>query len=96
MVASADQTEDKNGSNLSAMSRGLSQVSQGEYGGAPRLGSTLHFPYKREDHIESYGDNPEVLNNANLAFLLNTSGKEPKELVSLGGADLKGSVRVKG
>lgn len=71
VVALGYQTEDKNGSNLSACSRGLPQLFQGEYIGAPQLGSTLHFPYKQGNRIESSGKNPEVLNNAYLLFLVN-------------------------
>ena len=56
---------------MSATSRRMSQVSQGEYGGAPQLGSTLHFSHQRESHLESSGKNPEVLNKADQAFLLN-------------------------
>ena len=37
VVASAGQTEDRNGSNLTSCSSGLRQVSQREYGGAPQL-----------------------------------------------------------
>ena len=71
VVASVGQTEDRNGSNLSASGSGLPQVSQGEYGGAPQLGSTLHFSHQRERRLESGGDNPEVLNEQDLAFLVN-------------------------
>ena len=71
MVASAGQTEDRNGSNPSVSSGRLPQVSQGEYGGAPQLGSTLHFSHQQESCPESGGDNPEVLNDADQAFLLN-------------------------
>ena len=70
-MASAGQTEDRNGSNPSASGSGLPQVSQGEYGGAPQHGSTLHFPYQQKDCIESEGNDPEVLNDTDLAFLVN-------------------------
>ena len=43
VVASADQTGDRNGSNPSASGSGLPQVSQGEYGGSPQFGSAVHF-----------------------------------------------------
>ena len=71
VVASVGKTEDKNGSNPSFSSGGLPQVSQGEYGGAPQLGSTLHFSHQQESCLESGGENPEVLNDADQAFLLN-------------------------
>ena len=49
----------------------MPQVSQGESGGAPQLGSTLCFSHQRERRLESGGDNPEVLNEEDLAFLSN-------------------------
>ena len=70
-MASAGRTEDRYGSNLTASSGGLPQVSQGEYGGAPQLGSTLRFSHQRESCLESSGKDPEVLNDADQAFLLN-------------------------
>ena len=51
MVASAGQTEDRNGSNPSASCSGLPQVSQGEQGGAPKLGSTLRFSVEKISRI---------------------------------------------
>ena len=62
VVASAGQTEDRIGSNPSASSSGLPQVSQGEQRGAPQLGSTLRFSDQRERRFESSGNIPEVLN----------------------------------
>ena len=70
-MASAGQTEDRNGSNLTASSGRLPQVSQEEYGGAPQLGSTLYFSHQWESHLESGGNNPEVLDDADQAFLMN-------------------------
>ena len=78
MVASAGRTEDRNGSNPSASSSGLPQVSQGEYRGAPQLGSTLRFSHQWESHLESGGNNPEVLDDADQAFLLNHIRKGTK------------------
>ena len=69
MVALAGRTEDRNGSNQSARSSRLPQVSQGEYGGAPQLGSTLRFSHQWESYLESGGNNPEVLDDADQAFL---------------------------
>ena len=77
-MASAGQTEDRNGSNLTVSSGGLPQVSQGEYGGAPQLESNLRFSHQRESHLESGGDNPEVLNEQDLAFLVNHIRKGTK------------------
>ena len=57
VVASAGQTEDRIGSNLTASSGGFPQVSQGEYGGAPKLGSTLRFSHQWESRLESGGEN---------------------------------------
>ena len=71
VVASVGQTENRNGSNPSASSSRLPPVSQGEYGGAPKLGSTLCFSHQRESHLESGGNNPEDLDDADQAFLLN-------------------------
>ena len=70
-MASAGQTEDRNGFNPTASSGRLPQVSQGEYGGAPQLGSTLRFSHQWESCLESGGKNPKVLNEADQAFLLN-------------------------
>ena len=61
VVASVGWTEDKNSSNLSVSGSGLSQVSQGEYRGAPQ----------RESHLESDGYDPDVLDDADQAFLMN-------------------------
>ena len=58
-----------NGSNPSASGSGLPQVSQGEQGGAPQLGSTLCFSHQRK-RVEPGVDNPEVLNEEELAFLV--------------------------
>ena len=69
VVASAGQTEDRNGFNPPASSSGLPQVSQGEYAGTPQLGSTLRFSHQRESPLESGGKNTEVLNEADQAFL---------------------------
>ena len=71
MVASVGRSEDRNGSNLSASSSRLPQVTQGEYRGAPQLGSTIRFSHQRERHLESSGDDPEVLDDADQAFLMN-------------------------
>ena len=71
LVASAGRTEDINGCNPSASSGGLLQVSQGEYRGAPQIGSTLHFSHQQESCLESGGDNPKVLDDADQAFLMN-------------------------
>ena len=65
VVASAGRTEDRNGFNLTASSDRLPQVSQGEYGGAPQLGSTLCFSHQQESCLESGAKNPEVLNEVN-------------------------------
>ena len=70
MGASAGQTEDKNGSNPTASRGGLPQVSQMEYRGVPQFGSTLRFSHQRESHLESGGEDPEVLNDGDHAFLL--------------------------
>ena len=70
-MASAGQTEDKNGSNLSASSGRLPQVYQGEYGGAPQIGSTICFSHKQKSRLESSGNDPEILNNTDQAFLMN-------------------------
>ena len=78
VVASAGQTEDKIGSNLSASSSRLPQVSQGEQRGAPQLGSTLRFSDQRKRRLESGSDNSEVLNEQELAFLLNHIRKGTK------------------
>ena len=78
MVASAGQTEDRIGSNLSASCSGLPQVSQGEQRGAPQLGSTLRFSDQQKRHLESGGDNPEVLIEQDLAFLVNHIRKVTK------------------
>ena len=77
-MASAGQTEDRNGSNPSASSSGLPQVSQGEQRGAPQLGSTLCLSDQWERCLESGGDNPEVLNEQDLAFLVNHIRKGTK------------------
>ena len=70
-MASNGQIEDRNTSNPSASCGGLCQVSQGECGGAPQLGSTLHFSHQQESCLESGGDNPKVLDDADQAFLMN-------------------------
>ena len=70
-MASVGRTEDINGSNPSASGSGLPQVSQGEYRGTPQLGSTLRFSHQWERRLESGGDNPEVLNEQDLAFFFN-------------------------
>ena len=71
VVASAGQTEDRNGSNPSASSSRLPQVLQGEYRGAPQLGSTLRFSDQWKRFLESCGKNREVLNEQDFAFLMN-------------------------
>ena len=78
VVASAGQTEDRIGSNPSASSSGLPQVWQGEQRGAPQLGSTLHFSDQQDRHLESSGEDPEVLNEQDLAFLVNHIRKGTK------------------
>ena len=60
----------RNGSNPTASS-GLPQVSQGEYGGAPQLGSTVCFSHQRESCLESGGDDPDDLDDADQTFLMN-------------------------
>ncbi len=47
------------------------QVSQEEYRGAPQLGSIIHFSHERESCLESSGGDPEVLDDADQAFLMN-------------------------
>ena len=94
MVASVGQTEGE-GSNSSATSRRMPQVFQGEYGGTPQLGSTLRFPYQQEDCIESEGNNPEVLNEADLAFLVNHIRKGTRGTYKSGWCGFKVSVSVK-
>ncbi len=70
-MASAGRTEDRSGSNLSTSSSRLPQVSQGEQRGAPQPGSSLCFSHQRERRLESSGNNPEVLNEQDLTFLVN-------------------------
>ena len=70
-MASVGQIEEKNDSNLFFSSSRLPQVSQGEYRGTPQLKSTLGFSYQQERCLVSIGDNPEVLNDAGQAFLMN-------------------------
>ena len=69
-IASAGQTEDIIGSNSSASHRGLPQVTQGKHRGTPQLGSTIRFSHQGESHLVSGGENPEVLSDADHAFLL--------------------------
>ena len=52
----------RNGSNPTASS-GLPQVSQGEYRGAPQLGSTVCFSHQRESCLESGGNDPDILDD---------------------------------
>ena len=49
----------------------MTQVTQEKYRGAPQLESTICFSHQRESHLESGGEDPEVLNDADQAFLLN-------------------------
>ena len=95
-MASVGQTEDRNGSNLSACGSGLPQVSQGEHGGTPHLGSTLRFSHQQENCLVSSGDNPEVMDDDDQTFLMNHIRKGTKELIKLGSASFKSSVRDMG
>ena len=52
MVASGGQAEDGKGSNLSASSSEMSQVSQGEHRVAPQDGPSIHFICKGKSCLE--------------------------------------------
>ena len=70
MVASVGRSEIEMGSNPSVSGSGLPQVTQGENRGTPQLGSTLCFPHQRESCLVSGGKDPEVLSEADHAFLM--------------------------
>ena len=94
-MASVGRTEDRIVSNLSSASgRGLPQVTQGEYRGTPQLGSTIRFSHQWEICLVSGGKNPEVLSEADHAFIIRTiSGMTPLNLMELGGTGSRSSVR---
>ena len=60
MVTFVGHTENKIGSNLSSMSRGLPQLPQGEHRGFLQDGSTMGFSYK--SILESCSGKPDILN----------------------------------
>ena len=64
VVASASQTEDRNGSNPFASGSRLLQVSQGEQRGAPQLESILRFLDQWKSCLESGCSDPEVQDDA--------------------------------
>ena len=70
-MASVGRTEDGIGSDPFAQCSGMHQVTQGENGGTPQLGSTLRFPHQRESSVVSGGENPDELSEADHAFLMN-------------------------
>ena len=70
-MASVSQTEDKNGSYPSSSGSRLPQVYQRKYRGAPQLGSTIRFSNQRKSCLLSNGNDPEVLDDSDKAFLMN-------------------------
>ena len=93
MVALVEHTENKIGSNLSAMSSGLDQLPQGEYRGFIQNGSTLGFSYK--SILESCNGKPDILNQEYLDFLVKHVQAKSRETNVSVGTSSKDSVREK-
>ena len=93
MVAFVGHTENKIGSNLSAMSSGLHQLPQEEHRGFPQDGSALGFSYK--SILESCSGKSDILNQEYLDFLVKHVQAKSRETYISVGASSKDSVREK-
>ena len=63
MVASGGKAEDGKGSNLSASSSEMSEVSQGEHRVAPQDGPSIRFLCHGKSCLEFCGGDPDVLDS---------------------------------
>ena len=63
MVASGGKAEDGKGSNLSASSSKMSEVSQGEHRVAPQDGPSICFLCQGKSCLEFCGGDPDVLDS---------------------------------
>ena len=93
-MASVGRTEDRIGSYPVASSNGLLLVTLGKHRGTPQLGSTIRFSHQWESRLVSGGKDPEVLSEADHAFIIRTiSGMTPLNLMEPGGTGSRSSVR---
>ena len=92
-MASVGRSEDKIGSHPVA-NEATDLVTLGKHRGTPQIGSTTRFPHQWESRLVSGGKDPEVLSEADHAFIIRTiSGMTPLNLMEPGGTGSRSSVR---
>ena len=76
------------------MKQRITLVTLGKHRGTPQLGSTIRFSHQWESRLVSGGKDPEVLSEADHAFIIRTiSGMTPLNLMEPGGTGSRSSVR---
>ena len=92
-MASVGRSEYKIGSHPVA-NEATDLVTLGKHRGTPQLGSNIRFSHQWESRLVSGGEDPEVLSEADHAFIIRTiSGMTPLNLMEPGGSGSRSSVR---